>query len=222
MGFLSKAKATSVPKNRVEKRSTIWEVTDETVAEAINDLVKANTEAKALEGKMNLLKVKIKEKAEQLFAEEYAETGLAPEAPIVMQTKEGVKLNYIVQDRTSQYDVKEDQINELKSMNFPVDDMVYEENTFKFDRLIMAIPGVTEALDKAVTTAINKLVNTEVLTAEQAESLVVVDKKVAFKPGVLDRIGHYIAKVKNKSERAELVNSFLETAGSNFTRYVRV
>lgn len=222
MGFLSKAKSTSKPKTRVEKKSTIWEVPDGEISDAIEGLTKLTLESKALEGRMNILKTKIKEAAEELFANEYAETGLVPEAPIVMQTKEGVKLNYIVQDRSSQYDVKEDQINELKSMKFPVDEMIYEENTFKFDREIMAIPGVTEALDKAVTTAINKLVSTEVLSSEEAEALVVVDKKVAFKSGVLNRIGQYIAKVRSKEERAELITSFLDTAGSNFTRYVRV
>lgn len=232
MGLFDKVKDKAAVKTTVKsKRETVWLVgdpagdvsKDETVkvAKSIKELTALAVQAKAIEAKTGVHKGVIKAYAESRFVERYVDLGVHPETPMQVQNADGDKVTFVVQDRGSQYAIKDDQREALNGLlgEDAVTDLLYEETTFALNRDILAQPGVMAIVEKALESAIRKLTDDKdgkpVLPAELAEQLLDVKTKTAFKPGTLDRLTLICGRDTTK------MSQFIEIAGSSITRYVK-
>lgn len=218
-GLFGKAKAgaaAAAPKKA--KKETVWLVpAGSKEAVAVTELVKLTREAKSVEAKMGVFKGHLKSYGEENYVNEFVKMGVSPETPMNIQTPEGDKVTFVVQDRSSQYGVKEDQINALNDLlgEDATKEMLYEETTFGFNRDLLSLPGVMEIVEKSLEGAVKKLVDGGVLNEEQVGGLLDVKVKQAFKPGTLDRL--VLVAGKDTTKVAQL----LEIMGSSATRYVK-
>lgn len=223
MGLFAKAKASKAVDSPKKAKGTSWVAGDpagDAVAKSVKELVKLNAEAKAVEAKMGIHKTIVKKFAEDRFISTHVAEGIGPETPMVIQTMDGEKVTYVVQDRSGQYAVKDDQKDALVQLlgEDAAVELLYDEVSFGFNRLIMSIPGVQEVVEKALEGAIKKLTTgpKPVLSADQAEALIEADQKTAFKPGILDRLTQIAGRDSGR------VKQLLEIIGSSATRYIKV
>lgn len=221
-GLFNKAKTQAATKPSASaKRETVWLVgnTDDTkgVAGAVKELIQLSREAKANEAKQGVFKKVVKDYAEGKYVGDVARLGVSPESPMNVQNTDGDKVTFVCQDRSGQYNVKDDQREALVGLLGAdrAGDLLYEETTFGFNRDILALPGVMEAVEGALEKAVKKLTDSGALTEEQAGLLLDVKVKTSFKPGTMDRLaqicGHDTVKIAD----------FMEIAGSSMTRYVK-
>lgn len=204
-----------------KSKGTPWMVGDpngDVVAKRIDELVRLNAELKAIEAKMDVAKGVVKKHAMTNLCNDVAQRGVLPETPMYVQNGDGQKVTFVLQDRSSQYKVKEEQQEALSAMIGPdaAADLLYTEVTYSFNREVLAVPGVQEAIGKAVSAAVSKLLDKGVLTEEQAGSVFAADEKTAFKPGTLDRVAMIVGRDSTR------IKQFLEIMGSSATNYVRV
>lgn len=201
-------------------KNTTWlcgSTAGDEVAKAVHELKVLNAEKKAIEAKMDVHKVKVQGYAEDQFYRAYADVGVFPETPMLVQNSDGEKVTFVVQDRSAQYGVKPEQVDLLAEMlgQDAVGDLLYEETTIAFNRLVMALPGVTEAVEQALERAIMKLVKDGSLSEEQAGELVDPIVKRTFKPGTLDRLAIICGRDVTRIEQ------FCEIMGSSCTMYLK-
>lgn len=221
MSLLNKAKnrAKSDVKKAV-KKATSWLVGDpegDKVAKSVKELVRISNEVKAKKSQMAIHTGVVSKYAKSAFVEHFAENGVMPETPMKVVNADGDSVTYIVQDRSGQYNLKQEQIEAMNQIlgEDVVDDLLYNEVTFSLNREVMAIPGVTEAVDKALSTAVRKLVKDEVIDGDQADELVDVSEKLAFKPKMLQR-----AATLTGNDKTRLLQ-FLNAMGSSCTMYTK-
>jgi hypothetical protein len=218
-GLFNKAKATAAAAPKAtKKKETMWLVpAGSKEAVAVKELVDLTRQAKAVEAKMGVYKGTLKDFGETNYVGDYVKAGVSPETPMTIQTPDGDKVTFVVQDRSAQYGVKDDQKQALIDLlgEDAAGEMLFEETSFGFNRDILALPGVMEVVEKALEGAIKKLVDTNTLTEEQTGELLDVKVKTAFKPGTLDRLVLIAGKDTTK------VGQLLEIMGSSATRYVK-
>lgn len=222
MSLLSKAKdkAKTAKKSSKPKKNTTWAAGDpdgDKVAKSLHELLQIKADMKALEAKKRIHANVVGMYAEGNFVNDFCELGVPPDTPMKVVNSEGDEVTYVVQDRSSQYAIKDEQVEALEQLLGPdaVEDLLYTECTIKFNRTVMAIDGVTEEVDKALTSAVGRMIKKGVLTEDQADELVEVSEKTAFKPGTLDRaamlVGRNVTRLK----------AFLDAMGSSCCRYVK-
>lgn len=222
-GLFAKVASKKVADAPKREKGTPWLVGDsagDKIADAVRKLVDLSRQAKNIETQMAPQKAVVKKFAEQQYVSQYAAAGVSPDSPMTIQTADGEKVTYVVQDRSTQYAVKEEQVDALKCLlgEDAAADLLFEETRFGFNRLIMMIPGVQEAVESALESALERLTSGEmpVLNQEQAEELLEVDQKLAFKPGTLDRLSVIAGRDTGR------IKAFLDIMGSSATRYVKV
>jgi len=221
MGILTKAAGKKV-ESKPKSKGLVWvagDVNGNAIAKSIHELVQLSSEAKALEAKMDIHKTVVKKYAESQYVTGYAELGVPPDGPLFVQNADGEKVTFVVQDRSGQYGVKDEQKDALVQLvgSDVADDLLYGETKFSFNRELLAVPGVLEAIEKALEGAVKKLTSgaRPVLSSEQAENLVEADQKVSFKPGTLDRLGYVVGRDTGK------IKQFLDIMGSSVTKYIK-
>lgn len=221
-GLFAKAQASKKADAPKKAKGVAWMAGDpsgDAVAKSVKELVRLEADAKAIEAKMGIHKTIVKKFAEDRYVSTYAEQGSAPDSPMHVQNADGDKVTYVVQDRSGQYAVKEEQKDALAQLLGPdaVGDLLFESVEFGFNPTVMAVPGVSEIVEKALEGAIKKLTAgpKPVLTETQAEVLLDAKNKTAFKPGTLDRLTTIIGRDTGK------IKQFLEIMGSSATRYVK-
>lgn len=220
MGLLDKAKTSQAATTSSKKKATTWVVGGhgtEDVAEAVGALVRLEAEAKATEAKMLLHKTVVKNYCENRFVQDFASLGALPDTPMQVQNPDGHKVTFVVQDRSSQYKVKDDQKEALCQIfgEDAAERLTYEEYALSFSRDLMSIPEVYEAVDKALSGAVKKLVDKGTLTADEGDTLILADKKVAFRPHTLERLSEICGRDTVKMKQ------MLDVMGSSATRYVK-
>ncbi len=202
------------------KKSTTWVVGDpngDAVGKAVHELVELSAQEKAIAAKKKLFATVVAKHASTHFVQDFCALGVQPETPMVVQNTDGEKVTYVVQDRGGQYNVKPEQQDALQQL-LGADlaaSLLYTETTFGFDRTVFSLPGVSEAIEKALEAAVKKMVKDEVLTAEQADTLIQAESKTSFKPGTLDRAAEYCGRDTTKLQQ------FLDAMGSSCTRYIK-
>lgn len=220
MGLLNKARSTKSTSTPAKKKATVWVVgghDTQDVSESVGELVRLEAESKATEAKMLLHKTVVKNFCESRFVQDFASLGALPDTPMNVQNPDGLKVTYVVQDRSSQYKVKDDQIEALKQLfgEDAAEKLTYEEVSLSFSRDLLAIPEVFEAIDKALDSAASKLVSKGIITEDEKDCLVVADQKVAFRPHTLERMAEICGRDTVKMKQ------FLDVMGSSATRYVK-
>lgn len=223
MALFAKAAQKAKAAPRATKKETVWVVGDKAetahLAKAVHEFVDIDQKIGTLQMRQNLLKGQLKEHGTKLFVTDYALVGVSPQAPMRLQTTEGEAVTFVVQDRSSQYNVSPDQQSQLNELlgERGASEILYNETTFSFDRVVMGIPGVAQVIEKALERALAKLTEGDnpILSPELAEELVAAKEKTAFKPGTLDRLVEICGKDTVRIEK------FLDIMGSSATRYVK-
>lgn len=210
------AKTAAAPK----KKATTWTVGDpngDVVGKSIKELVKIDADMKALEAKAGIHKQVVQNYAHKQFVGSFADAGVLPDTPMRVTNSDGDTVTYVVQDRSGQYQVKDAQIEALNDILGAdvVPGLVYTETTFSFNRDVMAIPGVSEVVERALEAAIKKLIKDEVVSEQVAENLLSVNEKTAFKSGILER-----AALLTGNDVTRL-DAMLDALGSSCCRYVK-
>ncbi len=202
------------------KKNTTWTVGDpegDSVAKAIHELVDLTAKAKAIEAKKKMAATIVINVAKKNHVRDFAELGVPPDTPMCVQNSDGEKVTFIVADRSGQYKATPDQIGVLEQLLGAdvASGLTFTETNIGFDRSILQKPGVSKAIEKALTAVINKLVKAEKLTGDQADALVTATSKTAFKPGTLERAAMICGQDQVK------LSGMLEAMGSSCVRYIK-
>lgn len=219
--FAKAAEKSSAKKSSSKpKKNTTWIVGDpegDAVGRAVHQLVELSAQEKAIKAKKGIAKGIVQKHASENHIHDFCDLGVPPDTPMIVQNSDGEKVTYVVQDRSGQYKVKEEQREALVSLLGPdaADELLYEEVSLGFNRTILAIPGVSEAVEKALERVISKLVKEETLSEDQADELITAKQLVSFKPGTLDRAAMIVGRDTTK------LSQFLDALGSSCTRYVK-
>jgi phosphoribosylformylglycinamidine (FGAM) synthase PurS component len=222
MGLFAKAaeKSAASTKSSKPKKNTTWVVGDpegDAVAKAVHELVELTAQEKALAAKKKLQATIVLKVAKTNHVRDFCDLGVPPDTPMLVQNSDGEKVTFIVQDRGGQYNVKPEQIEAMQQLlgEDAANDLLYTETTLGFDRTVLGIPGVGEAIEKALERVVTKLVKDEKLTPEQADELITAKQKTSFKPGTLDRAATIVGRDTTK------LAAFLDAMGSSCTRYIK-
>jgi hypothetical protein len=92
----------------------------------------------------------------------------------------------IVQDRSGNYNVKDDQLDIMIGIlgEKRAKSLVHDWTDYSFNNELLNKPGVIEILEKAM----KEMVETKVLTQDEVDKLLVGEYRRTFKPGVLARL----------------------------------
>ena len=218
--FTQAAEKTKVRTPTKAKRNTTWVVGDpdgDAVAKAVHELVELNAQAKAIDAKKKMAATVVSNVAKENHVRDFASLGVPPDTPMLVQNADGEKVTFVVQDRSGQYAAKPEQIEVLGQLlgEEAADELTFTETKLGFDRTVLAIPGVSEVVEKALQTAINKLTKAGTLSDDQAGELIVADQKTAFKPGTLERAAQICGRDVSR------LAAFLDALGSSCTRYIK-
>ena len=218
--FKAAAEKSASTKSAKPKKNTTWVVGDpggDAVGKAIHELVELTAQEKAIAAKKKLFATIVMKHAKQNHIADFCELGVAPDTPMQVQNADGEKVTFVVQDRGGQYNVKDEQREALVQLlgEDATDALLYTEVTLGFDRTILGIPGVSEAIEKALEAVVKKLVKADKLTGDQADELIVAKQKVSFKPGTLDRAASIVGRDTTK------LAAFLDAMSSSCTRYIK-
>lgn len=210
---------------QAKKKATVWlcgtDPNSEAVGKAVKELIRLKAEQKAVAAKMDVFKSTVKKHADENYIRDYANSGMSPETPMVVQNADGDQVTYVVQDRSGQYGVKPEQQEALVGLlgEDKARELLFEETSFSLNRDVLAIPGVMEVVEKALEGAIDKLTSAKggkqpILAQETADALLTVNTKTAFRPGTMDRIADLCGKDTQR------MREFANIAGSSLVRYV--
>lgn len=221
MGLFAAAAAKKSAVESKSKKCTNWVVGDpdgSAVALSLKELVSISNQMKALEAKLSIHKNIVLKNAKSNFIRDFAANGVMPQSPMKVVNADGDSCTFVVQDRSGQYGLKEDQVDSLNGLlgDDLVGELVYDETTIKFNRGVMALPGVSEVVERALESAIGELVENELLPADVAGDLVEVDVKRALKPGTVDRAASIVGNNQVK------LGAFLDAVGSSCVQYIKV
>jgi hypothetical protein len=212
----AKAKAAAAPAS-AKKKSTTWVVTDAALSEAIKELVELEAKAKVNATAQTRLKTALLRYAEEHFVQDYVREEKLPEAPMLIANQAGDSVNFVFQDRSGQYGVSPEQEKDLKELlgEDKVNEILYEETRFAFNRVIMGIPGVMDCLAKHLEACRDELLQSKVLTPEQADELIDVQAKRTVRSGVLDTLTQVCGRDSTR------LRDFLRYIGSCAVRYIK-
>ena len=217
MSVFSKAKAKAVAAP-VKKKSTSWVLTDAALRRTVSELVQSEVDRKALETRQSHLKGLLLKTADELFVGDYVRAEKAPDAPMLLVNPEtGESVNFVFQDRSGQYGLSAEQEKDLVELlgQDKVDELVFEENRFSFNRVIMGIPGVMDCLAKHLEACKAELLERKVCSEDQADELIDVTTKRTLRPGVLDSVTSHVGRDTTRFKQ------FLQFIGSCAVRYIK-
>jgi hypothetical protein len=212
----AKAIKSKAPKSK--KKSTTWMVgsgeSEAKVAKAVSELKSLNAEKKAIDAKMKVHNTVVKTHARSEFFETFAANGVFPETPMKVQNDEGEAVTFVVQDRSTQYEAKAEQLGALEQIlgEDGARDMIGEETRFSFQRDAMMNPDVMAILEQHLEAAIAQL--TEAGLIEGFEDVLDVNTRTAFKPGTLQRLALICGKDAVKMRQV------MDAMGSSAPNYV--
>lgn len=202
------------------KKNTTWVVGDpegDVVADAVHQIVELSAKSKANDARMKIAKTVVLKYAKENHISDFCSLGVPPDTPMSVQNTDGEKVSLVVQDRSGQYAVKDEQREALVCLLGAdgAEDLLYTETSIGFDRTVLGIPGVSEAIEGALEKAISSLVKKEVLTGDQADELIVAGQKTSFKPGTMDRAASIVGRDTNR------LTQLLDIFGSSCCRFVK-
>jgi hypothetical protein len=221
MGLFTQATQNAKSKKTIKRtKTTVWAVGDpegDAVGKSVHMLKELAAQEKAIKAKKALHSTVVLKHAKESHVADFCALGVQPESPMKVRNSDGEEVSFVVQDRGGQYEVKPENIEVLEQLlgEEAAQDLLYTEITLGFNRDILAIEGVSEAVEAALGRAIAKLVKTEVLTGEQADELITAKMKTSFKPGTLARAASIVGNSTTK------LTQLFDAMGSAVTRYVK-
>jgi hypothetical protein len=223
MSVFAKAKAKAVANPTPKKKATTWTVSgapgtpEAALAAAVKELGDLEAKAKAIETAQGRLKAMLLKYAEEQFVKDYVRAEKVPDSPMLIANAEGESVNFVFQDRSGQYGVTEEAEKDLVKLlgEDNVNEILYDETRFAFNRVIMGIPGVMDTLGKHLEACQAELKEKKILSAEQVEELLEVKNKRTVRPGVLDRLTQVCGRDTTR------VRDFISYIGSCAVRYIK-
>ena len=222
MGLLSKAKAAAPAGPVKKKKQTVWLVATDLLKKAIKDVIAYTVEQKNLEAKSTVLKTTLKNHAVDEFIKSIAHNGVFPETPLLLQNEDGQTVTFVVSDMTASTRVTDEQVDSMNQL-LGADraaDLFYQQTTFSFDSEVLALPGVSEAVEKALDRVVARLTTADdsgkaLLTQEQAEMLISAKTITAFRPGTVQRMPEICGR------DVVTMKEFFKTMGSALKHYIK-
>jgi hypothetical protein len=179
----------------------------------------------AAKGRLGAAMGAIHEYAEEAWCATYAQNGVQPETPVIVQNYKGESLTYVVQDKCGQNAVSEEQIELLSILlgEEVANSLIETKEVFGFNPDIMKqIAGgdkangketVADVIFKIVSDAVGK--NTKIADEQKADMFTHQSKQYVKKntlPRLAELCGANVGKIQ----------SFLQAAGSAVVRYLKV
>lgn len=216
-GLFAKARKNAAAAQAVSKSDEVVWVADGDVGNSVREIVELDRKISSIGAQLDTHKSVVKRFANEMFSRECAALGFVPDAPYRVRVDGGEQVTFVVQDRSGQYPVKDDQERGLENLVGVdvADDLIYDEVSYSFNREIMAIPGVAPMVERALEVAIKKLIMDGVLIQEQADMLVEAKSKRSFIPRILDSMTRIVGCDSGR------ILKFLDVMGSSITRYVK-
>lgn len=215
MGVFSKAAAGSVVK-KPSAKGTAW-LTNEADGKSVDKFVDLTAEKKKVEAKIAIPKGSLVSVAFAKYLESYVRTSVPPETPMTLVAGSGNSVTFVVQDRSGQGGLSEEQIEDLTTLlgSEVVDGIVYDEISFSFNRDVLAAPGVMSVIEKHLGAAISEIVESGLVSGEAADQLLEAEQRKALRPGVFQRLVSVCGANVARLER------FLGIVGGLFVKYVK-
>ena len=204
------------------KKETVWRVDgradDEAkrLENAIHTVCITQTEMAALKNKDKVAKGILAAYAEDRYVDDYARLGIGPETPMTLSNSEGESVTYVVQDRSTNTAVSDEQAEQLKELlgEDAAAEVIIEKQVFSFDPNVLT-PELLGPVGAALGEAITKLVSDGTLTAEQAGKLLKCEPERRFSPGIVDRLAIHAGRDRNR------IQAMLHIMGASCTRYIK-
>ena len=161
---------------------------------AVHNLIEASKEEKNAKAKVSVAKGQLNGWVETVYCMEWAKLGIQPPTPITLVNHNGETNTFVIQDKTQQYTLKDDQVEILTALLGPegVTKLVENVDVYSFNSRTMAEPAAN-AEDSTVQDVIFELVSTAVenddrLSEEQKNALIEVTSTNRVKPSHLSRL----------------------------------
>lgn len=219
MGMLAKAasKAATTADTKKKER-TVWMLHEgDPLIPVVEQFLQLDKEEKAAKSRKDLPKGKLRTHCRDLFVSDYVAQDKPPETPMVLMCPNGQSVTYVSQDRTKQHEVSDSELEALGAV-LGVDKaakLVYNETEFAFSRELMERDEVANAIDKALTACVKKLVDSKALTEAESEMLLVATVERHYRPRVLTQMTDICGK------DVATVKQVLDIMGTGVTNYVK-
>lgn len=187
---------------------------------AVTDLIKGAAEYSAAKNKMNVAKGTLGRFAHPEISRRIAGTGTVPPGPIKFVDHKGQQVTYVIQDKSGQYPLKDDQIEELRELlgDEKADEVMETQEVYAFDNKVMDEPledgegTVSDVIFEIVSRAISR--NTR-LTDDQKERLIRQDEKTKLIPRFPETAAMHCGK-----DAARIEDAF-DILSSQVVRYLK-
>jgi len=192
------------------------------LAAAIDDFLALSTKAKEVERQAAIAKATISAFCEERWVSLFASTGLLPPTPFRLVTFEGRAVNYVVQDKSSGYELKPEVDEELKVLvgDKRAAELIRTDLVVQFDRDVMREPTpdgarVGDVVGTALANWRNMLASDGLVSADQARRLFHLRFARVLQPGFLGRLPSIAGKA------AHSFSEVLSVLGNAVVRFVR-
>ena len=228
MSAFAKAKSTvTASPKKSSKPQTVWPLGDPQHAKlgkAITQLHEISEKRKALSTQEDMLKGLLKPYAEDRFLEAFANTGVSPDSPMMLANEAGQSVTFVVQDRTGNYDVKDDMAEAITQVLGPdgAAELLFETTIFGFSTTVLdqevkdgSGRKVIDVLGDRLTGLLEEMRDEGLLSQEQVDATLTAKNIRTFRPGTVVRLASICGRNTTK------MRSFLAAAGSAIVRYIK-
>lgn len=175
--------------------------------DAITTMFEQDLIKKTAEGKLNTAKGTVMPVAIDLLVEEWAKGGVLPGTPIKIQNDKGEAVTFVLQDKSKQYSLSDEQIEQLEEiLGEDAAQLVVEKTEYTLDEGVLAEEGVGEKLSAAIQDALDE---------DQAERLLKANTVKRLHPTAVARL----AEISRKDPVR--MKMLLEAFGSSAVKYLK-
>ncbi|MFW6121022.1 MAG: hypothetical protein ACOC80_09025 [Petrotogales bacterium] len=206
------------PFAKSKKKSTKKTKKDEVIIKVPKDLeedfhdwMQAKAEEKEAKARKTIASGELKPFAIKEYSKIFAKQGSMPGS--IKIGSDGKSATFVVQNKCGNYELSEEQEEMLRNLlgDDVVDEAIDDKTTYSFNSEILEKDGVMDFLVRAI----NKLVEADILTEEEAEEIVEVNEKHTLKKTTMTMLAQYCDSDQEKIEEAMIAldkhcNSYLK------------
>jgi len=192
--------------------------------DAVGDVKDASADEKAAKNLGNLAKGLLGKYALDRFVDEFAKLSVLPPGPITLVNHEGVGVTYVIQDKSGQNGLDEQQVGLLNALlgRKIAAAVLTEEETYSFCSTTMAEKAAGEIAADGETVAdivfgvvSEAIMASTKLTMEQKASLIKRRTTTHLKKNTLQRVPELLGSNPTK------IKAFFEAVGSAIVKYIK-
>lgn len=219
----AKAAAKPAAASKSKKPQTLWLAPPE-LDGAISALIEFQGQRKAIETKEEVHKDRLKAAAEDRYLEDYAMHGVPPESPMLLANAAGQTVTYIVQDRATGHDIKDDTYDALVQIlgQDGADANIHHQTIYGFDAVVMGQTvrdgsgrEVQEVLGERLMGLLEDMRHEGLLCPDQVDHLLTAKQIRTYKPATTSRL------VEICGRNVPLMKRLLAAMGSAVVRYIK-